>query len=199
MFQLGGRQATSDFMADGTQVSFSPNGAHLAAVEGTVHWARGNSRGARLFIDSKPVASSNGLNREFLSVPQWSFDGSSVAIVVRDQGETQSSVLVRHLAGGETLIPMGGAIGVEPELFWDVDGTLYVIVDGISLTAPARAYWVEMQAERLTPVAPGSIPAMEAATLKQRLAQGLRAKGLLDIGIWIDGTRVSAEENRYVR
>lgn len=120
---------TSEYVDDGQGAAFSPDGKHVAVIEGAPHFASVSGRAPVLMVDGREVFTKFDADASNLGRPVWSADSSTVAVPLRNDSGKQGVVYLNiHNAASRWVdLPFAdqGRNGGAAAVFWS-GGALHV-------------------------------------------------------------------------
>lgn len=115
----------NDIYDDDGGAIFSPDGAHVAYVDGMPHFSPQDTWQPELNIDYTPVLPKSGTREVFLTPARWSADSHGLAVVAQDYRTKKVSVFVWHPSEAASLVPLDLVPSGPVDLFW-TGAKLYV-------------------------------------------------------------------------
>lgn len=99
VYDIGTGKEIMDYPDDNGGGVFSPDGEHVATINGMPHFSQESERAPELNIDNLRVYPAKGIHPILLSDPTWSEDSTKVAVVAEDYQSKQRSIVVCGLKG----------------------------------------------------------------------------------------------------
>lgn len=138
------------YLTDGFCLAVSPKGTHVAYEIWVPHYVAEEERRPQLCLDHEcdsgryapPVYPGQNRHVEFVGNPLWSPDGSAVAILAQDYGDSRLILVVRPLVGAAAEYPLPAGSPTDSLLGYNqVGGTTYQLAwDGKDVLVKANDF-----------------------------------------------------------